>query len=86
MQRDPQFLLDMLQSADFVGCVPCYNEGERTLYHFSLFVADILIPSTFLGEGLELRKINYLCYTFEKWYHPREDSFFLSLHRRDQRP
>ncbi|AKE64170.1 hypothetical protein MYAER_1822 [Microcystis aeruginosa NIES-2549] len=31
MQRDPQFLLDMLQSADFVRCVSCCDDRERTL-------------------------------------------------------
>jgi len=36
------------------------------LYHFSLFVAGILIPSTLLGEGLGVRVINYLCHYFRK--------------------
>jgi hypothetical protein len=40
--------------------------GLRRLYHFSLFVADILLPSPFLGEGLGVRVINHLCHYFRK--------------------
>ncbi len=32
--------------------------------HFSLFVAGILLPSPFLGEGLGVRAINHLCHYF----------------------
>ncbi len=35
-------------------------------YHFSLFVADILLLSPFLGEGLGVREINHLCHYFRK--------------------
>ena len=35
-------------------------------YHFSLFVAGILLPSPVLEEGLGVRVINYLCHYFRK--------------------
>jgi hypothetical protein len=42
------------------------DDRERTLCHFSLFVADILLLSPFLGEGLGVKAINHLCHYFRK--------------------
>jgi hypothetical protein len=38
------------------------------LYHFSLFVADILLLSPKKGEGLGVRELTISAITLEKWY------------------
>jgi len=39
---------------------------KQVLYHFSLFVAGILLPSPRRVEGLGVRAINHLCHYFRK--------------------
>jgi hypothetical protein len=39
------------------------------LYHFSLFVADILLLSPKKGEGLGVRELTISAITLEKWYY-----------------
>ena len=44
------------------------NGAIEALYHFSLFVADILLLSPKKGEGLGVRELTISAITLEKWY------------------